>query len=239
MNVLSVVGADKGKIVREIGEFPIDSDGSETIKLLSSFVRLLSRITGNEAGSLGLHPAVYFYTDKGRHLPDLFMGMILLIREKIENNDREYFKKFCAKRGEMEQFLIDKKSLITQALQLARSKERFVRAKEMFGSIVSAFENGSAISDEELVRVIAPNARSAVLSLGISAPGKNFSEDTKSQIYIRDALRAALRCSLCNGLVEPLKAVSFDHIERKSEGGHGGIENGQMTHPYCNTAVKN
>ncbi|WP_394347967.1 HNH endonuclease [Ilyomonas limi] len=30
----------------------------------------------------------------------------------------------------------------------------------------------------------------------------------------------------------------MDHIIRKLDGGLGTIENGQLTHPFCNTEIK-
>ncbi|ENE0576999.1 DUF262 domain-containing protein, partial [Escherichia coli] len=39
-----------------------DSDGSETVVVLEKTAKLLNWITGNDKGSLGLHPAVYFYS---------------------------------------------------------------------------------------------------------------------------------------------------------------------------------
>jgi hypothetical protein len=74
-------------------------------------------MTGNNAGSLGLHPAVYFYNERGKYSRFLFLGMAMLIAEKLRNNDDGYFKKFILARKSMEKFLIDNKSLIGIVLQ--------------------------------------------------------------------------------------------------------------------------
>lgn len=68
--------------------------------------------------------------------------------------------------------------------------------------------------------------------------GADFSKDAKSAIFLRDALKEPLRCSICQGLIHH-NAISIDHIVRKSEGGKGEPDNGQLTHPYCNTTIKN
>lgn len=83
MNLLATTSAEQGKVRSSITDFKEDSDGMETIKVLSDCLKVMTRITGNEAGSLGLHPAVYFYSDRGRHIPDLLLGMILLIRTHL------------------------------------------------------------------------------------------------------------------------------------------------------------
>jgi hypothetical protein len=64
-----------------------------------------------------------------------------------------------------------------------------------------------------------------------------FSDETKSMIFINKALNAALICPICNGKLNPNKSVSYDHIQRVSEGGEP--DNGDLVHPYCNTGIKN
>lgn len=52
------------------------------------------------------------------------------------------------------------------------------------------------------------------------------------------AYKKAPRCAICGGLLHT-HSISIDHIQRKRDGGLGCVENGQLTHPYCNTGVKN
>jgi hypothetical protein len=47
----------------------------ETVQVLKNSLNVLERITGNEPKSLGLHPAVYFYNEKGKYSRFLFLGM--------------------------------------------------------------------------------------------------------------------------------------------------------------------
>jgi hypothetical protein len=53
-----------------------DLTGEKTVQLLRQGLSLAQRITGNENGSLGLHPAVYFYGPTGRHSGPMFMGTV-------------------------------------------------------------------------------------------------------------------------------------------------------------------
>jgi hypothetical protein len=182
---------------------------------------------------------VYFYSDKGRHIPDLLLGMLYLFKERIRNNDSRFFKTFVKARELMETCLVAKKHLITQALQIARSKTRFERSADLFKFLVDECSKGNVPTDESIVAVIIPNAQSKILAISQTSTSTQFSTETKSQIYLRDSLRTALKCSICRGLIEPAKSVSYDHVERVRDGGAGGVENGQMTHPYCNTAIKN
>ncbi|MBI1689715.1 MULTISPECIES: HNH endonuclease [Methylorubrum] len=57
-------------------------------------------------------------------------------------------------------------------------------------------------------------------------------------LFIRDALSKAIKCPLCSGLIDPLKSMSYDHIQRVKDGGGGDLENVQMVHHYCNS-IKN
>lgn len=66
----------------------------------------------------------------------------------------------------------------------------------------------------------------------------DFNTNRKSETYISTALKSVVRCGICGGGVH-INATSVDHIERKRSGGLGKAENGQITHPYCNTGYKN
>ncbi|WP_418421869.1 HNH endonuclease, partial [Anaerotruncus colihominis] len=60
----------------------------------------------------------------------------------------------------------------------------------------------------------------------------------KSEVFIRQSLHKATRCAICGGYLH-IHSISIDHIQRKREGGTGSADNGQLTHPYCNTGIKN
>jgi hypothetical protein len=66
----------------------------------------------------------------------------------------------------------------------------------------------------------------------------DFSDETKSSVFITEALEKALRCKICNARIHT-NSISFDHKNRKEDGGIGDIDNAQLTHPYCNSAIKN
>ena len=68
--------------------------------------------------------------------------------------------------------------------------------------------------------------------------GESFNVNRKSETYISTALKSVVRCGICGGVVH-VNSTSVDHIVRKRDGGLGCVENGQITHPYCNTGYKN
>lgn len=66
----------------------------------------------------------------------------------------------------------------------------------------------------------------------------NFSRGRKQQIKIRTFVSALPKCPICGGYLDN-KSISIDHIKRKADGGDNSINNGQVTHLYCNTTYKN
>ena len=51
-------------------------------------------------------------------------------------------------------------------------------------------------------------------------------------------MKNGLKCKICNGFIHK-NSITIDHIERKEDGGKGNSDNGQLSHPYCNTTFKN
>lgn len=212
-----------------------DDDGSLTIQTLKNCITVLNRISGNDKASLGLHPAVYFYSDRGKYLPDLFLGMVFLLKGKLLNNDSGFFKKFTDRRGEIEKFLIDNKPLISQVLQQINSRVRTERVADIIDYLVK--NPSGEISIEGVAS--AARLKGSIVDLRERVEGKSFSDTSKSIIVIRTSLQSAIKCPICGGLLEPALSHSFDHVARKRDGGAGAPDNGQLTHPYCNTGYKN
>ncbi|WP_157968815.1 MULTISPECIES: DUF262 domain-containing protein [unclassified Sphingomonas] len=219
---------------RPIESYQDDPDGSETLSLLSRLEKTTSNLIGNQSRSLGLHPFVYFYTSKGRHYPPLMMGMFSLVAEKLNNNDRDWFKIFATpKRRLIEEALIEHKTIITLLISATASKKRAEGGKRVIDYIVETVREGkSTITPDNIAAHLGLQSRLYSIQ---SKPGADFSDDAKSSAFLRDALRQALRRPLCEGYLDPTKSISYDHIIRKEDGGTGGDENCQATHPYCNS----
>lgn len=211
-----------------------DTDGALTVATLKSALGTLNRISGNDGSSLGLHPAVYFYSERGKYLPDLFLGIAYLLKGKLLNNDSGFFKKFTHNRAKIEEFLVSNKALLTQILQQISSRARIERVADIFDYLI-------ANADQATIDGVANAARlkGSIVDLREKVEGKGFSDTGKSSIMIRQALKSAMKCPICQGLLEPSMSVSYDHITRKEDGGNGDDENGQLSHPYCNTGFKN
>jgi hypothetical protein len=216
-----------------------DEDGSETIGALDKALSLASRLTGNGGGSLGLHPAVYFYGPTGRHSGPLFMGTALLIGQKLRQNDKQFFAKFCRVRGRLEKILIESKDLIATLVQKHPSARRSQKYKELLGRLIEELLRNDAteeIPEEKLIEFAGLLGR--VVAATLTETRTEFSDDIKSQVFIKAALRSAIRCPVCHGYLDPAKSMSYDHATPVREGGQGSKDNCELTHPFCNQSVK-
>lgn len=237
MEFLVIANRDYQGMPKKVDDMEEDHDGSATIFALQRGIKLASRITGNDKGSLGLHPAVYFYGPSGRHSSPMFMGTMDLISSKIVNNDKDFFKKLITVRADLEEILIENKDLMATILQKNMHTKRASTYSRLLEEIIDSLANG--ITPNEQFLVDKSGLAGKILTGSDKAGSTHFSDETKSQAFIYAALKAAMKCPICGGYLDPSKSVSYDHIVRKSEGGEGALGNCQLTHPYCNQSIKN
>ena len=233
---LTIAGEKNQAAIRIISDYADDADGGETIEVLRRSLEIANWITGNSAKSLGLHPAVYFYNEKGKHSRFLFLGMTALIAEKIRNNDGAWFKKFSSARPKVEQFLIENKSLLGIVLQNLSKAQRIPKVRDLFSFLVAEANAGKIVKAEAAVAHL--GLRGRILDVTAIQTAPHFTDDTKSMVFMRQAIEAALKCPICKGLLDPAKSVSYDHKVKRKDGGTGDATNAQLVHPYCNSAVK-
>lgn len=219
-----------------VESFDDDIDGEGTITVLKNVNNLASRITGNENGSLGLHPAIYYYGPTGRHSSYMFLGTASLIAEKLANNDKAFFQKFTKVRSKLESVLIEKKSLIATILQKHVSRSRISKHHKLLDRLVTAIFTGKEINESAIIQF--SDLEGKVISGDLIKSSPKLNEDQKSKLFINVALNQGIKCPICGGYLDVEKSVSYDHIERVRDGGVGTAENSQLTHPYCNQAVK-
>jgi hypothetical protein len=231
---------DLVNIMNNIGpnEVADDPNGTATIGYLKTCQKILNRITGTHPSSLGLHPVVYFYSITGRYQPTAFFAIIEFVKELERTNG---YKKFISIRKQFEDFIVKYKMLPLQVVYKHGSGLKgYLSMKDLFSFIHEAMINGK---DETLI--IGAMAKDPKLSYlqpndisGQEFAGADFTTETKSAAFLRDALKEPLRCGICGGLIH-FNSISIDHIQRRKDGGLGTINNAQLTHPFCNTGVKN
>jgi hypothetical protein len=226
-----------GPSIKRINEYDDDETGEQTCGVLTRTLAVVERMTTNAPGSLGLYPAVFYYSDKGKHSRFLFLGMTELIAGHIKNNNSGFFKKFSAARLTLERFLLDHKSLISGLLQNLNNKVRVQKMRDLFAYLIDEGSAGRFPQSEDALRHLRIEGK--VFDLSFATVSREFSDEAKSKTFVSRAIASALKCSLCGGLLDPQRSVSYDHVQRRREGGLGEADNCDLVHPYCNSALKN
>ena len=214
-----------------------DITGSETVAILKKTRKIAWRINSINASSLGLHPVVYFYSLEGRHKVASFYAIVALILQ-LEKDDA--YLDFIKVRKDFEKILLQFDYLSQQITRHYRSAIGSYRhIADYYLEIIRLLGEGHTI--DTVIPELMANENFNYLSLAQVQPTittGDFSSERKSAIFIRTALQNAPRCQICDGLIHR-NSITIDHIERRADGGTGAIENGQISHPFCNTTVKN
>lgn len=213
-----------------------DATGEATALFLHKTLRLARRISGVHASSLGLHPAVYFYSTAGRYQPTAFLAVAGMVKELERSNQ---FEQFTSVRAPFEEFVLAHKHIANQiTLKWGSGSKGFARLQEAYQTIFAMLLSGAKQSD--IIAALPREPRFNFLKLepeDDSPMRKDFTTDTKSQVFLRDALVNALRCRICHGYIH-VNSITFDHILAKEDGGFGTPDNAQLAHPYCNSTYK-
>lgn len=246
-NNIKIVDASRIKKTEEFPEQKIDdesSDGIDTINYLVNTKKMLANLTGKQPCSLGLHPAIYFYSHQARYQITAFMAMLSLIRD-YEN--RKQLMKYTMVRKEFEEFLWKHKSLVNQATPVWGSGAKgYNNMAKLFDFIIQLLLGGKdeidkekkeadilkALDDNELYKFFKPGVK----DLNPKHRTK-MSSETKSEVFMRQGIESALRCFICGGFLHK-NSMNVDHDLEIENGGIGNAENGHLTHFYCNSIKK-
>lgn len=212
-----------------------DIDGSKTIAFLKKTQKMIRRLTTTHQSSLGLHPAVYFYSDRGRYQPSALMAWIEFVKHL---EAKKLFNTFTQRRELFENFLVENKFITNQVSgKYGSGLKSYRKLKEVYLYIFNLLENPISFDD------IKVNLKKNYPYLNFDqnkfeALSSDFNREAKSEVFLTQALEKAYRCEICKGYIH-VNSITIDHIERKQDGGKGHAENGQITHPYCNSTFKN
>jgi len=150
------------------------------------------------------------------------------------------FKNFISVRGEFESLLLKYDYLIQDINRKYRqSINSYLHIKDFYIDCIEHLMKNRNI-DEVVIEII-KNKKFNYLKIDstqIEITSTEFTSERKSAIFIKEALSNAIKCKICCGLIHQ-NSITFDHILRKEDGGNGAISNGQISHPFCNTTLKN
>lgn len=225
---------------------PKDPDGSETIVYLKKVERIVSLISSSESPiSLGLHPLIYFYSNKGRFQISSFFAIIHLFlkwdnERKVQPKSLK-FQQFSSVRDAFEDFILKYKSFITQATNnVGSGLKSYERLSKLFEFIIECLiENKSEemilkeineIRDFSFIKVFdAVNSYEENRNPYAKKPAKS----TATEVVINTFLNANIVCPICNARASN-HSYNIDHILEVRNGGLGNKENLRVTHCYCN-----
>lgn len=215
---------------------PEDKDGKLTIEYLKKVKRIAARISGNSPGSLGLHPAVYFYGSTGRYQPTAFLATVGMVKEFEEKN---LFPYFTENRKAFEEFLLRYRYFTNQIVAVTGGwGKAYSRLMTFYKQVLDDIAAGT--DDEQIItRLKSVNGLHylEVAREEDKQTDSSFSTETKSAAFLREAINSAVRCAICGARIHR-KGISIDHTIPKREGGTGELDNAQVTHPYCNGGYK-
>ncbi len=218
-------------------ELENDVDGKITISFLNQCKKIAERINRNNSGSLGLHPAIYFYSQDGLHKTASFYAVIALM---MDFDDASLVNKFLKVRDKFEKILIDYDYLIQQIVRKYRSATKaYPMVKAFYLKAIDLLLGDNNISSviDKIIQDTQFNYLTRQSHI-INNEQKDFSREVKSEIFIREAIKSALRCKICKGYIHK-NSTTVDHITRRKDGGKGNLQNAQIAHPYCNSTFKN
>lgn len=206
-------------------------------RLLLNCKRTLSFIHSKEQYSLGFHPYIYFYNDIGGHKIGNYYGILQFISD-IKDKSTE-IDKFIKNRERLETIIM-KYGFVFQQLQ-----RKWRQSKRAYKELATFYRDLLNEIDKESDNNVVINKISSkynfldfkIIDNEVINKKSNFSQGKKKQIKIQSMASTLLKCPICNGYLTP-NSSSIDHIQRKEDGGTNAIENGQLTHLYCNTTYK-
>lgn len=219
-------------------ELEDDLNGSETLRYLKNVRKLAWRLNSVHPSSLGLHPIVYFYSIEGKHKPASFYFTLAFIKELERKNK---YKDFTKIRERFEEFLLGYEYIVQQISRKYRSAFKAIpHVVDFYFLITQYLLTGETVkrSVEKIILIEKYEYLTLQSPLENKEIFSNFTTDSKSEVFIKEALKNGLRCNICNGFIHK-NSITIDHIDRKEDGGKGIAENGQIAHPYCNTTYKN
>lgn len=215
-----------------------DPDGIRTVEYLERAQRVLRLICSNHPSSLGLHPAVYFYSWTGKQQPILFLAISELV---IELKQRKQLKEFAAVREKLETFLVENRALVNQVVRKFGTKSSGRKnLLQFYKSVLALLYQGESV-ETVVFELLKQDAYSYLQpeEVPYARPGTSkVSTQVKSGVVLDQLLQTVVRCPICGGAV-PAQGISIDHKTRRRDGGSGAADNAQVTHPFCNTGIKN
>lgn len=238
-NGVAVEDTSASSVAKDV--LPPDPDGSATLSYLKTVQKRVERITGDNPGSLGLHPVVYFYTRSGTFQPIAFLAISRLVEELSAKNKLADFTRV---RRAFEDFLIDHKEAMSLLIHKFGSGSRSLpwlqkycdRVLQGLWSGQDAVQIQAAFAADPDFAFLTVPRPSGVRPESARQKGR-FNSGTKTAAFFAAALPSGTRCGICGALAHK-NSMHIDHVQRVQDGGAHHAGNAQVAHPYCDSTYK-
>jgi hypothetical protein len=217
---------------------PKDLDGQDTANVAEKTWAVVKYIGGGGSSSLDLFPSVYFWGDTGNHRPTAFLAVASLMQDMVR---KEELRKFTLHRAKFEEYLIEQNGFVGRVLKKHGGwKKSLTPTKTMLKTLLECLYRGDSNDEIEtqLTALLTKRKDGSDDDAAASFSRTDAWRETRAALRIKASLDSAHRCGICKARML-IPNASDDHLERRADGGHSGIRNGQLTHPFCNTGFKN
>jgi len=218
---------------------PDDLAGKETVKYLQRTKRAVQLILSNEKLSLGLHPALYFYTAGGTFQAAALHNAIAWVLDLEKRGKLQWFLNV---RGAFEEIVLSHPVVIKPESHKLGSGTRtrskmlalFARLLELLTKNQDPEWAWKSIVEESPDLAVEDKKEKEKSAKGKS--GGRFTRGAKSAAFLA-GLPNISRCKLCGGLLHRNGMVA-DHEEERAAGGSSSSQNARWVHPACNSNRK-
>jgi hypothetical protein len=160
----------------------------------------------------------------------------MAVAQWLAGFDKKRLKEFTSVRKYFEDFLILNARALGETISARGSKGRSVPTLiEYYELVLTELLKGS--TPRKIFRKMRKHPKLAVVAQktpDFTEYGKDFSTETKSAVFLVDALNSAPICRICGARYQP-DSVNADHKQPRSRGGLGSPKNLAPTHYYCNS----
>lgn len=219
-------------------EIEDDPDGSLTIRYLKNVRAIIRRICSNHPSSLGLHPALYFYSKGGTFQSAALLSYIVLFNDW----DTKEYLQFTAVREKFEEFVLTNQGVTEAIKKLGSGARSRPRVASLYREMIKSLAAGKSI--DEAIEALAKDplydflvAIEPVRDLFGNDDSK-FSRSIKGATFLKDAMPSAPKCPTCKGIMHR-NGMQVGHQINRRDGGSGAASNAKMQHPFCNSTVAN
>lgn len=63
---------------------------------------------------------------------------------------------------------------------------------------------------------------------------RRFDDNQKTTINLREIFKTAIRCEICNGILDLAAGTQYDHTIQYAQSHLTDVNSGRPTHPFCN-----